>query len=173
MRIDNFVPVQTNVQQENGSNGRVVGSNSTEKIGKNNGVVNNPKANFDALKNIYTDKELKKIGVIECETCANRTYVDGSDDPGVSFKTPGKIAPEISASVVMSHELEHVSNEQASAEAEGREVVSQSVSLHASICPECGISYVAGGETRTVTKGKDDYGSSKELFKGLKIDQKL
>ena len=35
----------------------------------------------------------------KCETCENRKYQDGSTDPGVSFKTPGKINPDAAASV--------------------------------------------------------------------------
>lgn len=87
-----------------------------------------------------------------CQTCKNRKYQDGSDDPGVSFKTPQSIDPSIAASVVMGHEQEHVMHEQAKAKAEGGEVVSQTVVLHGDICPECGRYYIAGGTTRTVTK---------------------
>ncbi len=88
----------------------------------------------------------------ECETCENRKYQDGSDDPGVSFKTPARIAPEMAAATVRSHEMEHVSREQFQAEQEGREVVSQTVTLHSGICPECGKVYVSGGTTRTTTR---------------------
>ncbi len=88
----------------------------------------------------------------KCETCENRKYQDGSTDPGVSFKTPGKINPDAAASVVRSHEMEHVFHEQAQARQDGREVVSQSVVLHTGICPECGRVYVSGGTTRTVTR---------------------
>lgn len=89
----------------------------------------------------------------ECKTCAERKYQDGSDDPGVSFKTPGHIAPEESAAKVRSHEYEHVTREQTKALREDRKVVSQTVTLHTSICPECGKAYVSGGVTNTVTKG--------------------
>lgn len=89
----------------------------------------------------------------ECETCRERRYTDGSDDPGVSFKTPTKVAPEQAASAVRGHEMEHVSREQAKAQREDRRVVSQTVTYHSGICPECGDVYVAGGTTRTVTKG--------------------
>ena len=51
----------------------------------------------------------------------------------------------------MSHEREHVVNEQARAEKEGRKVVSQTVTLTMATCPECGRMYVSGGTTRTVT----------------------
>ena len=88
----------------------------------------------------------------ECQTCKERKYQDGSDDPGVSFKTPTNIAPEQAASAVRGHENEHVVREQAKAQREDRKVVSQSVTYHTSICPECGKVYVSGGSTRTVTK---------------------
>ena len=41
-------------------------------------------------------QRLKRSGQIECQTCQERKYQDGSDDPGVSFKAPGsgtKCAP--------------------------------------------------------------------------------
>jgi len=91
----------------------------------------------------------------KCETCEERKYQDGSDDPGVSFKTPTNVKPEQAASAVRGHEMEHVTREQAKAEREGREVVSQSVTIHTGICPECGKVYVSGGTTRTVTKAED------------------
>lgn len=128
---------------------------------------------FDAVKKAYGPQALKGIGAIECQTCAERTYVDGSDDPGVSFKTPGKISPEASAAVVMSHELEHVGREQNKAASEGREVVSQSVTLHSSICPECGKAYIAGGETKTSTQNKKEYKVPDDFVKGLFVDQNL
>ena len=88
----------------------------------------------------------------ECQTCKERKYQDGSNDPGVSFKTPTNIAPEQAASAVRGHEQEHVAREQAKAQREDREVVSQSVTYHTAICPECGKVYVSGGTTRTSTR---------------------
>lgn len=88
----------------------------------------------------------------ECQTCRERKYQDGSDDPGVSFKTPTNVAPELAASAVRGHEQEHVVREQAEARREGREGVSQSVTYHTAICPECGKVYVSGGTTRTSTR---------------------
>ncbi len=90
-------------------------------------------------------------GEKECQTCKERKYQDGSDDPGVSYQTPTHISPEQAASAVRGHEMEHVVREQASAEREGRRVVSQSVTMHTAICPECGRVYVSGGTTRTTT----------------------
>ena len=88
----------------------------------------------------------------ECQTCKNRKYQDGSDDPGVSFKTATNVAPEQAAAAVRGHEQEHVVREQAKAQREDRRVVSQSVTIHTAICPECGDVYVSGGTTRTSTK---------------------
>lgn len=92
----------------------------------------------------------------ECQTCKGRKYQDGSNDPGVSFKTPTQISPEVAGSMVRAHEQEHVTREQSKAQREDRKVVSQNVVLRNGICSECGKVYVAGGTTRTVTKGTDD-----------------
>jgi len=112
------------------------------------------------IKTIYSEKTLKRMGIIECSTCANRTYQDGSNDPGVSFKAPTHISPASSGSAVRSHEQEHVVREQANARENGGEVISQSVSIHISICPECGRSYTSGGLTRTTTKYSGDSDAS-------------
>ena len=87
----------------------------------------------------------------ECQTCKERKYQDGSDDPGVSFKTAAHIAPEAAGAAVRGHEMEHVVREQAKAQRAGRRVINQSVSIHTAICPECGKTYVSGGTTRTTT----------------------
>lgn len=87
----------------------------------------------------------------ECQTCKERKYQDGSDDAGVSFKTPTKIDPDQAPSAVRGHEMEHVYREQAKAQREDRKVVSQNVTYHTAICPECGRGYISGGTTRTVT----------------------
>ena len=52
---------------------------------------------------------------------------------------------------IRGHENEHVVRERAKALQEDRKVLSQSVSYHNAICPECGEVYLAGGTTRTVT----------------------
>ena len=90
----------------------------------------------------------------ECQTCKERKYQDGSDDAGVSFKTPTNIDPDLAPSAVRGHEMEHVVREQAKAQREDRKVVSQNVTYHTAICPECGRAYVSGGTTRTVTAAK-------------------
>ena len=98
-----------------------------------------------------TDQMLKRIGIKECETCKARQYQDGSNDPGVSFKTPTHISPDNAAMAVSSHEQEHVMRERSKAQREDRQVVYQSVMIFTATCPECGRSYVSGGRTVTVT----------------------
>jgi len=99
----------------------------------------------------------------ECQTCAERKYVDGSNEGNVSFKAPGHIAPEASAGAVMSHEKEHVANAKREGNKPGNELISATVSLKTAICPECGRSYVAGGTTRTLIKyGNSDYDKNKK-----------
>ena len=127
------------------------------------------------LKDTYGDKTLKQMGLVECATCSSRTYVDGSDDPGVSFKTPAKISPEASFALVSAHEQEHVVNERSDAVSEGREVVAQSVQIFMSICPECGKSYASGGVTRTTTASKGGYnqGPTSGGTSGALVDAKV
>lgn len=106
---------------------------------------------------IISDRMLKRQGVKDCETCKNRKYQDGSDDPGVSMKAPTHLNPQDAASAVSAHEQEHVVREQAKAAEEGREVVMQTVAIHTDVCPECGRLYVSGGVTQTVTRKKPYY----------------
>lgn len=117
------------------------------------------------LKNLQNrlDKINERNG--ECQTCKNRKYQDGSDDPGVSFKTASKVGPEGAAAAVRGHEYEHVNRNKAKAAREGKEVVYQSVRIKNAICPECGESYVAGGETTTVTKTKPENKTENEIEK--------
>lgn len=98
----------------------------------------------------------KRVENEECQTCKSRKYKDGSNDPGVSFKTATSLSPEEAATAVRSHENEHVVREQAKAARENREVVSQSVTYHTAICPECGRPYISGGTTRTVTRAASE-----------------
>ena len=108
---------------------------------------------------------LKSQGV--CHTCENRRYVDQSSDSSVSYQTPTKISPNMAAAAVASHEQEHVRNEQANAHRDGREIVSQSVTLTYDTCPECGKQYVSGGTTRTTSISKSD---SDDSFDAHTID---
>lgn len=88
----------------------------------------------------------------ECQTCANRKYVDGSNEMDVSFKAPGHISPESSKAQVSAHEQMHVANARAEGSKENKELVSASVRIKMARCPECGVSYAAGGETTTVIR---------------------
>ncbi len=92
-----------------------------------------------------------KSSPAECETCKNRKYQDGSDEM-VSFKSPSHISPNAAAAAVMGHEQEHVSNAYKKAALKNGKVLQASVSIKTSVCPECGRSYVSGGETRTQIK---------------------
>lgn len=108
----------------------------------------------------------------KCETCEKRKYQDGSDDMGVSFQTPTNIKPEQAASAVRGHEMEHVYREQAKADREGRKVVSQNVTMHTEICPECGKSFVSGGTTHTVTKADTDNAAQQDLARQSREEEK-
>lgn len=109
-------------------------------------------------------QQMTRSGKIECETCKNRKYQDGSDEM-VSFKAPGHISPQASASAVMSHEQEHVSNAYDEANRKNGEVVQASVSIQTATCPECGRTYVSGGETTTQIR----YNEENPYAKGFKI----
>ncbi len=89
-----------------------------------------------------------RAGVIECETCANRKYQDGSDEQ-VSFKSAQHIDPNAAAARVRGHEQEHVSNAYDKAKQDGGKVLQASVAIHTAVCPECGRTYVSGGTTTT------------------------
>ncbi len=119
-----------------------------------------------------------KVSPAECQTCKNRKYVDGSNEGNVSFKAPGHIDPAASGSVVMGHEMEHVANARREGNEAGKQLVSASVSLKMSICPECGRAYVSGGTTNTTiktTKSSNPYDQAMSaaqgtLLKGMNID---
>lgn len=111
---------------------------------------------LSTLQGLFDDKTLKQVGIVECTTCATRTYQDKSDDSSVSFQAPTRLSPEQAATAVISHEMEHVANEQADARTEGKEVIAQSVQIFHSICPECGKSYVSGGLTKTTTASESN-----------------
>lgn len=116
----------------------------------------------------------------KCQTCKERKYVDGSNEGNVSFKAPGHISPEASASVVSAHEGEHVSNAVREGNEEGKQLVSASVTLKMAICPECHRSYVSGGVTRTTiayvkelpynNNGKKEIG---DILKGTRVDERV
>jgi len=107
--------------------------------------------NEAVAKNYNSEKAAKRAGVIECETCANRKYQDGSDEQ-VSFKSAQHISPNAAGARVRGHEQEHVSNAYDKAKKDGGKVIQASVAIHTAICPECGKTYVSGGTTSTKIK---------------------
>ncbi len=117
------------------------------------------------------EKGYHKSSPEECQTCKNRKYQDGSDENDVSFKAPGHISPQASAGAVRAHEMQHVNNAyQKAAEGNG-EVRSVSVTLKTGVCPECGTTYVAGGETRTsiAYQKENPYAKNKQSLEAMKL----
>ena len=106
-----------------------------------------------------------KVRPVECQTCKNRKYVDGSDEADVSFKAPGHISPEQSFARVMSHEQEHVANARQKSSGKDARLISATVSMKVATCPECGRSYVAGGTTNTTIQ----YSKENPFDNGRKI----
>ena len=129
-------------------------------------LENMPGVEVEEAKSPYEVMEDAK-----CETCEKRKYQDGSDDPGVSFKTAQHVDPDMAQSAVRGHEQEHVTRERAEAEREGRKVVSQTVTYHTGICPECGRFYIEGGTTRTVTAADNDKSEDDALYGGEEDDE--
>lgn len=74
-------------------------------------------------RNIKTEPN-DKVKKGECQTCAKRKYVDGSNEFNVSFKAPGHISPEDSAAKVMAHEQQHVANAIAEGSKPNKELIS-------------------------------------------------
>ena len=133
--------------------------------------------NLNQRNNVNNKDELGQKGAVdkskttECQTCKNRKYVDGSNEANVSFKNAAHISPEAASSAVRAHEGqhvsnayhkaatqngavrahegEHVSNAYTKAAQNNGTVVNASVSIHTSVCPECGRSYISGGVTDT------------------------
>jgi hypothetical protein len=122
------------------------------------GIAGEDSDRDDKLKGVgsSTDSdEVKKAGrrssPADCQTCKERKYQDGSDE-NVSFKSASHISPDSAAATVRAHENEHVSNAYSKAAQKNGEVVNASVSIHTSVCPECGRTYVSGGTTNTTIK---------------------
>ena len=103
----------------------------------------------------------------ECQTCENRKYQDGSNESDVSFKNASKVAPEAAAGAVRSHEQQHVSNAYDKAAKGNGKVISATVQIHTSCCPECGKTYVSGGTTRTQIKYTNEENPYQKNLKNL------
>lgn len=129
---------------------------TTGSVSRNySGYGNQYTSPIDQWKQSANPDEVKKAGrrssPAECETCKNRKYQDGSDE-NVSFKTASHIPPNAAGAAVRAHEGEHVSKAYEKAAQNNGKVVNASVSIHTSICPECGRTYVSGGTTNTTIK---------------------
>ena len=108
----------------------------------------------------------------ECQTCKNRKYVDGSDEANVSFKSAAHVSPEAAGSAVRAHGGQHVSNAYSKAAEGNGKVISASVRMKMDICPECGRSYIAGGETSTQIKyynEENPYQQDQKMLDGMKL----
>ena len=99
----------------------------------------------------------KKSSPAECKACKERKYQDGSNEADVSFKAASHVSPEAAGAAVRAHEGQHVSNAYSKAAKDGGKVLQASVAIHTAVCPECGRTYVSGGETTTKIKyGNED-----------------
>ncbi len=131
-----------------------------------------PQYSVNPVRGVSQTENLDKVGKTsssgECQTCKNRKYVDGSNEGNVSFKAPGHISPEASAATVKSHEMEHVANAVKEGNKANKELISATVSLQVSVCPECGRSYVSGGTTRTTiaTYSDNPYDMARKTIEG-------
>ena len=108
----------------------------------------------------------RKSSPAECQTCKERKYQDGSDEM-VSFKTAQHIDPGSAAARVRGHEAEHVSNAYKDAAMNNGKVLQASVSLKTAVCPECGRTYVSGGETATKIKYSNEDNPYQQARKSL------
>ncbi|MCR4691159.1 MAG: hypothetical protein K5739_07440 [Lachnospiraceae bacterium] len=91
----------------------------------------------------------RKSSPAQCQTCAERKYQDGSNEGDVSFKAPTHISPGAAGSLVRFHEQQHVANAYAKEASGNAKVLQASVRIMTAVCPECGRTYVSGGETST------------------------
>ena len=124
-----------------------------------------------------TPHPIEKVQGSKCQTCKSRKYMDQSDEGNVSFKAPTHISPQASFAAVSAHEQEHVANAVAEGSQKGKELISASVTLKMSVCPECGSPYIAGGTTRTQMKydvsnpyENDRKSVEGSLLKGMHVD---
>ena len=134
-------------------------------VGAASAAENTPKAILNPGESTKANPG-KKVSPAECETCKNRKYQDGSDEM-VSFKTAQHISPQSAPARVRGHEAEHVSNAYKDAAMNNGKVLQASVSLKTAVCPECGRTYVAGGETCTKIAYKNEDNPYTKAMKDL------
>ncbi len=102
--------------------------------------------NFNTGYHSMTEKPGYKSSPAECDTCKSRKEIRF---PPLKRN---HISPSASGARVRAHEAEHVSNAYSKAAEKDGQVVSVGVSIRTAVCPECGRTYTAGGETRTTLK---------------------
>ncbi|MDE7044356.1 MAG: hypothetical protein K2O97_04960 [Acetatifactor sp.] len=169
----------------NGSYGNNYGNSYMEPVGYGASRAGNTSGREDialpGAGNKQEKERKERLGIKdpteECQTCKNRKYKDGSDEM-VSFKSPAHISPESAASAVRSHEQEHVTNAYSKAATGNGKVLSATVSIQTSVCPECGRSYVSGGTTSTQIKyynednpyQKDLKATDHDKYAGMNLD---
>ncbi len=129
----------------------------TVRVGRSPEDMKNARDNaYKVMESPAAEKMRKRLGLEKCETCESRKYVDGSNESDVSFKAPGHIDPAAAPAVVRAHEQEHVANAVQEGNKPDAKLISASVSIHTSICPECGRTYVSGGTTKTMIRHTSD-----------------
>ena len=152
-------PQGTSAAQAAGEKSAAV-STGMQKAPGVNPQEEDPEKKIGAIKNPGASRVKmpgKKSSPAECETCAERKYQDGSDESNVSFKAAAHISPTAAGAAVRAHEQEHVDNAYKKAKEGNGKVLQASVAIHTSICPECGRTYVSGGETTTkIAYGRDN-----------------
>lgn len=135
----------------------------------NNYYSQTNKLNVNSDNNDSQDTSINKVigntDDKECQTCKNRKYKDGSDE-NVSFKSAAHISPSAAGSMVRAHEGEHVTNAFEKAAKDNGEVINASVQIFTSVCPECGKTYVSGGQTNTSIKYTNESNPYMQDFKG-------
>lgn len=117
-----------------------------------NFLINNQGIHKGKEINFPKENELSEEG---CNLCNSRRYVcsTGETSDGTSTIIPGKQ----SNLRVQHHEAQHLHQARIKAVQEGRVVVSQDIHLQHAICPECGGSYVSGGQAVTRTLSKQEF----------------
>lgn len=132
-----------------------------------------------AAKPADSGSKTEKVAGGKCETCSRRRYIDKSNESNVSFQSARHIDPSASASVVASHEREHVSNAIQKGNQPNAKLVRATVRLITAICPECGRRYVAGGVTDTLIQySSNPYDEARKqidasVLTGNTVDEKL
>lgn len=144
------MPYSMGFQMSGSVSGASAGADRTDAV---RGI--SPAGAAGTAEGAENSRAAKRAGRVECQTCKERKYQDGSDEM-VSFKAAAHISPESAGSAVMAHEQEHVSNAYKEAALKGGRVLQASVQLHMGVCPECGRSYVAGGTTSTKIQYNED-----------------